>query len=251
MTSRPGTSLVPVLAAVALVLTGCGSVEPGNNDAGASSGAATAPDREAEGAPEVSCAPDSAAVSAAAAIGKADVDGDGTADRVRATGPGGTCGDLLVANVGDRLLTSPLPDGPPVTGAYAVDLPGRDGQLLVTRADHPRGGYQLRVYAADADDLVELRPEGQPLVPFLATDVEENPFSVDCAPDGLVLTRAVAHEPVGVIPAWDVQRTVYTVDGSSVTAGPTREIADNVLPAQLSRRYPALVAHSAFADCRA
>ena len=60
--------------------------------------------------------------------------------------------------------------------------PVSDGQLLVTRADHPRGGYQLRVYAADGR---RARPsstvDGQPLVPFVATDVQEHP-SASTAP---------------------------------------------------------------------
>ncbi len=254
MSSSTGTSLSAALRAVAgpvvlagvlvAALAGCGSAEPAGTAQDATSGLG------ADGG-TASCAPDSAVVRAAARLTEADLDGDGTPDEVRVTGPGGECGDLLVATVGEESLTVPLADGPAVTGGYAVALPGRDGQLLVTSADHPRGGYQLRVYAAGEEGLVELRTDAGTLVPFVATDVEEHPFSVECTDGGVVLTEAVTHEPVGVVAAWDVQRTSYTVEGTTVTAGPTDEIADNVLPGQLGRRYPDLVRHSAFAGCRA
>ena len=117
-------------------------------------------------------------------------------------------------------------------------MPGREGALLVTRQDHPRGGFQLRLYAAGPDELVELKTDDGPLVPFVAPDVQERPLSVDCADGGVVLTEAVAHKPPGVIFAWDIQRTTYAVEGGEVTAGETEEIADNVLPAQLRRSTP-------------
>ena len=121
----------------------------------------------------------------------------------------------------------------------------------MTRADHPRGGYQLRVYAASADELTELKVDGQPLLPFVASDVQEHPWSIDCSADGLVFTEAVAHEPIGVVPAWDIKQTTYVVDGTSVTKGATKEIADNVLAQDLEAKYPDLVKHSAFTSCRA
>ena len=51
-------------------------------------------------------------------------------------------------------------------------------------SEHPRGGYQLRVYAADGEALTELEVDGQPLVPFVATDVAGAPVSVDCGDEG-------------------------------------------------------------------
>ena len=56
---------------------------------------------------------------------------------------------------------------------------------------------------------------------------------------------------MGVVAAWDVQRTTYTLEDGKVTAGPTEEVADNVLPKQLAGKYPDLVEHAAFASCRA
>jgi len=141
--------------------------------------------------------------------------------------------------------------GPPLSKAFAVEVPGREGALLVTRQDHPRGGFQLRLYAAGSDELVELRTDDGPLLPFVALDVQEHPLSVDCADGGVVVTEAVAHKPPGVMFAWDIQRTTYAVEGGEVTAGETEEIADNVLPAQLKSKYPDLVDYSAFKSCRA
>ena len=51
--------------------------------------------------------------------------------------------------------------------------------------------------------------------------------------------------------AWDVRRTAYTLtDGGKLTAGPEKEIKDNVLPAQLTKEWPDLVGQTAFASCR-
>ena len=66
-----------------------------------------------------------------------------------------------------------------------------------------------------------------------------------------MFTEAVAHEPVGIAPAWDIKQTTYAVDGTTVTKGATKEIADNVLPKDLEAKYPDLVKHSAFESCRA
>jgi hypothetical protein len=88
-------------------------------------------------------------------------------------------------------------------------------------------------------------------LPFLATDVQEHPLSIDCGEGGLVVTEAVAHEPVGVVAAWDIKRTTYVVDGLHLIPGATAEVADNVLPNQLASKYPDLVRHTAFTSCRA
>ena len=125
---------------------------------------------------------------------------------------------MVFAKVGEGFVHAQLPvGGPPVTKAFAVAVPGREGALLVTRQDHPRGGFQLSVYAAGPDGLVELKTDGHPIVPFVALDVQEHPLSVDCTDGGVVLTEAVAHKPAGVTAAWDIQRTTYAVDGGEVT----------------------------------
>ena len=235
-----------VLAAL-VVLAGCGSVE--QDSTGSSDPVESEPTSSAQVG---ECAVDSPEVTGARTLTSADLDGDGSREPVRLTGPGGECPDLLFAELGvGYVATDVKPGGPPVTTAFAVDVPGRDGELVVTSADHPRGGFQLRVYAAGDATLVELEHQGQALVPFVALDVQEHPLSVDCTDGGVVLTEAVPHEPVGVVFTWDVKRTTYAVDGTEVTAGPTEEIAGNVLPRQLEAKYPDLVKHTAFESCRA
>lgn len=240
-----GARLALPLAALLLV-AGCGSEEP------------SSPGKSGSDVPVKvgQCPVDSPAVSSARTVATADLDGDGRDETVKLTGPDGDCPDLLFARLGEAYVSAQLEvDGPPLTTAFAVEVPGGDGALLVTRQDHPRGGFQLRVYVADDGKLVELNVDDHPLVPFVALDVEEHPMSVDCADGGVVLTEAVAHEPVGVMFAWDVKRTSYAIDGTGVTpgvtAGPTEEIADNVLPKQLRSKYPDLVRHAMFTSCRA
>ncbi|MEO7449278.1 MAG: hypothetical protein ABI336_13480, partial [Humibacillus sp.] len=183
--------------------------------------------------------------------GAVDVDGDGTSEAVVVVPESACGGPSLQAGYGEDspLVTLPA-DEPPVTQIFGVRVPGRAGELVVTRSTHPRGGFQLRVYAAEGARLVELERGSEPLVPFVATDVQEHPLSVGCAESALVVTEAVAHEPAGIAYAWDVRRTAYALDEVTLTAGPTREIADNVLPAQLARRWADLVDHTAFAGCR-
>lgn len=243
---RPIAMKTAAIVAALLVLAGCGSADQGSGKSEESGGTGATPPSTVGG-----CAADDPQVTGARPVTKADLDGDGTADQVKLTADGGDCGNTLFAKLGEGYVATAIQaDEPPITSAYAVALPGREGQLFVTKADHPRGGYQLRVYAADADSLEELTYRENPLVPFVALDVPEHPFSIDCAEDGLVLTEAVPHEPVGVVAAWDIQRTTYAVEGTTVTASPPTEVADNVLPQDLDAKYPDLAKHSAFASCR-
>jgi hypothetical protein len=236
----------PLMSVAALLLlAGCGSAAPSTGDSSAgTSGSSVAKVGQ--------CPADSPAVSSARTIASLDLDGDGQGDEVKLTNADGDCPDLLFVKHGDAFVSAQLPVGePPLSTAYGVNVPGRNGELLVTRQDHPRGGFQLRVYAAGPDDLAELKVNGHSLVPFIALDVQEHPLSVDCTSGGVVVVEAVAHQPSGVAFAWDIKQTSYSLDGTAVTAGPTKEIADNVLPAQLDAKYPDLVKHTAFKSCRA
>jgi hypothetical protein len=174
--------------------------------------------------------------------------GCGSADEPDAGSTGGSAESSAPAP--SPTGTPSLPGEPPVTSTFDISVPGLADPLLVTRQDHPRGGFQLRVFAAEDGSWKELEVDGHSLVPFVATDVQEQPLSVDCAKGAIVVTRAVAHEPAGIAFAWDVQRTSYAVQGSQVTAGETEEVADNVLPKQLPTTYPGLGKHEAFTSCR-
>jgi hypothetical protein len=247
------TRLAPVALAV-LLLSACGSAgqRSGGAEDGTSGGSASS---TSAGTVAGSCGADDPAfdraLDQARTLTKADLEGDGTAEPVRLTAPGGACGNILLAT-GKGTYAVHLPAGEPlVRSAYAVQVPGRAGQLVVTRSEHPRGGFQLRVYAPSGRAMAELKRGTEPLVPFVATDVQEQPLSIDCREGGFVVTQAVAHEPSGVIFAWDVRRTTYALaDDATLTAGPEKEIKDNVLPAQLTKEWPDLVGHTAFASCR-
>ena len=234
-----------MLLAAVLFFASCGSEEPTGSGSGAEKSEPT-PARVGQ------CPVDSPAVVSARTIATADLDGDGKDDAIKLTAPDGDCANVVFAKLGEGFADAQMPvGGPPLSKAFAIEVPGREGALLVTRQDHPRGGFQLRLYAAGPDELVELKADDHPLVPFVALDVQERPLSVDCADGGVVLTEAVAHKPPGVMFTWDIQRTTYAVEGSEVTVGETKEIADNVLPAQLEAKYPELVDYSAFKSCRA
>ena len=184
---------------------------------------------------------------------RADLDGDGRPERVdylsSSPCPGGP---LLTATVDDLPVAAELADDLPVApgGIAAIRVPGRKGDLVLVEQQHPRGGFQARLFGYAGGRLAELTVEGRPLFEFIATDVLTTPTAATCADHGFVVTQARAHEPVGVMAAWDVFRTTYTVDGNAVTKGATTEIADNVLDAELRRRYGDLVDHDFFADCR-
>ena len=253
---RPVTAVTAGVLLGAVVLTGCGSRTSGGSTSGTASSPSapsTSADPSTSGSPSASptgCASGQGTPGAGPAATGLDLDGDGTREDVTLlTSP---CGVDLVSLSGSRSWSVALAaDEPPVQQVYGVRVPGRRAELVVTRASHPRGGFQLRVYAAQGSRLVELRRGSETLLPFVATDVQEHPYSVTCGRDALVVTEAVAHEPAGVIAAWDVRRTTNALgSGADVTAGPTREVADNVLPAALRRDWRGLVRHDAFAGCR-
>ncbi len=237
-----------VATCTGVLLSACGAAqvddqgEPGNGGGDALSGSTSVG----------GCAADSAVVQDARTLTTADLDGDGAEEDVRITASGGECPNVLFAQVGDSFATGQIDtNAPPVSAAFAVSVPEVAADLLVTRQQHPRGGFQIRVFTLDEDTLVEVRDGDSPLVKFIATDVQEHPLSIDCTDGGLVLTEAVAHEPRGVMFAWDVRRTTYAVAPGAVSRESSEEIADNVLPAQLPRKFPQLVKYSMFESCRA
>ncbi len=236
------------LVATALLAVGCGSAE---RSADTTAGATPSADGTSETVSTVgSCPVDSPAVTSARAVTQADLNGDGESEQVKLTRPDGDCPNLLFAALEDGHVSAQLETGPPVAEAYGVEVPGREGDLVVTRQNHPRGGFQTRIYAVTGETMSELKVDGQLLVPFVALDVEERPLSVDCIEGGVVLTEAVAHEPSGAKYAWDIKRTSYTLEGGEVTAGPSEEIADNVPPKDLATKYPELTKYVMFPSCR-
>ncbi|WP_123389937.1 hypothetical protein [Nocardioides aurantiacus] len=251
--------LAPTVTAVVLaVLAGCGSSpaqDAGGAGAGSSGSDSPSPSRPsvATASPRVGeCGARDGAVRDATALARADLDGDGGADQVRVTAPDAAgCPSTVFAELADGFLVAPVDDGLPVTAGFGVRLTGTDADLLVTEQQHPRGGTRTRVYAAADGALAELvDPDGNPVVPFVATDTPPAPVSVTCTGDGIAVTEAVAHEPAGVMFTWDVRRTTYAVTAGRAERTGSEEIADNVLPGQLRKRFPELARAEVLADCR-
>jgi hypothetical protein len=183
-----------------------------------------------------------------------DLDGDGAGDAIRidAAPLDGNCRDAVVADVGDKEVVAPLEYGLPVEsgGLVGIRVPGRIGELLLITAHHPRGGFQAVLYGFSDGRLEELTVGNSGIFPFIATDATTDPISATCTGNGFEVTTARAHQPIGVVPAWDVFRTAYTVDGNTVTKGAPSKVADNVLDKELHRTYRPLTRYSLFANCR-
>jgi hypothetical protein len=184
---------------------------------------------------------------------RADLDGDGAAEPVSFSPPSGECPGTLTSpslepDAGPILDWDPQPTP---RDASVVRIPGRSGDLVVLLEQHARGGFQVHLFGYAGGTLEELLVDGTPIFPFVATDVPSTPLGATCTADGFEVTEARAHQPVGVVPAWDVDRTSYSVDGNTITEGATTEIADNVLDEQLRTQYRSLVQHSLFENCRA
>jgi hypothetical protein len=181
-----------------------------------------------------------------------DLDGDGAADPVMWSPASGDCPGALSSSV-EGLEAAPTlawDPQPSARDASVVAFPGRAGDVLVLLQQHPRGGFQAHLYGYADDKLEELQVDGKPIFPFVATDTTSTPLSAACTAGGFEVTEAVAHQPIGVVPAWDIVVTAYTVDGNAVTKGDRHEVADNVLDNQLEAKYPALLKYRLFTNCR-
>jgi hypothetical protein len=178
------------------------------------------------------------------ALAKVDLDGDGTPEDVQAQATG-KCPGAVAAEVGGNVVSAEIDDAPPVTSVFGVSLTGRAGHLAVTRQDHPRGGYQLRVFALAGKTLVELQDGGKPLVPFVATDTRPISATVDCQGASIVVNEAV----VGSGGLWEVRRTTYTVDGGTARRAGSELAASKLSPKRVDQLLSA--GRAVFPSCRA
>jgi hypothetical protein len=219
------------------LLAGCGDDGPATGGTTGTAPAVACPAARADGVPVV----------------KADLDGDGTAETVEYLPPTASCGAQLAATVAGQRSVTALDEEIPVRPdeSFAIAVPGRSGQIAVVMQVHPRGGFQVQLLGWSTAGLSTFNVDDAPVFPFVATDTDPTPFGARCVPRGIEIDQAVRHEPVGVVPAWDIRRTRYTFNGTSTTAGPTQEIADNVLEKQLRTEHRDLVRHELFTDCRA
>jgi hypothetical protein len=229
----------------AAVLGGCAQAAPGGTGPGSGDSAST------ELFP--GCRSGTAAVRRADPVARADLDGDGRAETVRATGPrAGGCGDALVVTVqGSTSGVRLAPGGVDPGSIRVVQPPGHDGRLIfVTGRAHPRGGFQPHLVGLAHGMLEEVTVAGEPLLPFVATDGGGQPASADSTTDGGVATlTASTHEPPGIVLAWDLRRTRYTLQGTAARRVSSRMVATAVADPVLRREHPELYRPTFFAGC--
>lgn len=153
----------------------------------------------------------------------------------------GPCGGGLVAGLDAGVAGHDVSglDLDPTT-AEVVTLDGGATLLRIDGEGHPRGGFQLHLFAV-ADGVAEVRVDGAPLVPFVATDGGAAPAAVRCGPDGTVqLLRATTSKPPGVVLAWDVHRTTYRIRGSEAVEVGTEQVRDHTADPLLHEQMPEL-----------
>jgi predicted small lipoprotein YifL len=232
------TTIVAMTVATLLSAAGCGQQ-------GGTSPKAGPPTADKVG----SCATSSSSVLHALPVYQAiDLDHDGGGETLSVTRPDSTCPNVMFAQVHGDFASLDLKGVQlDLKTARRVIVPGRDSDLMAIREVHPRGGFQVHLYGYADGRLAEVTtPEGDRVVPFVATDTRGGYVSASCTDGGLVVRQAVAHKPPGVVFAWDVEQVSYQLDGTTATPGKKREVKDNVLDARLAKDYPELVGREMF-----
>ena len=185
-------------------------------------------------------------------VAKADLEGKGQPSTVRLAGSGaGPCADRLLADGGGWADVGGLDLVP--KQATVVHLQGADAPelVLLSAKPHPRGGWQPHLFGSGGETgLTEVTSEGRPVVPFVATDGGAPPMTATCTPDGgIALLTAVAHEPPGVILAWDVTETTYTLKEGRAQATGSKLVEEAAADPLLRKERPELFDGSLFANC--
>lgn len=186
-------------------------------------------------------------------VARADLTGDGHPSPVRLTassGPGPCAHRLLArggawADVGGLDLVARKATTVHLRGPGAPDL------VLVYAKPHPRGGSQPHVFGAGGDaGLVEITSGGRPVVPFVATDGGNPPMTATCTPGGgIAVLTGKAHQPPGIILAWDVTETSYDIKGGHAVETGSRLVQKAAADPLLRKYHPELFDGSLFASC--
>jgi hypothetical protein len=230
-------ALAVVLAA--LVVAGCGSDSGSNPTQATGYRGCTASDVAGHGK----------------VVARADLDGAGGAETVRLIGASDRrCGNSLVAVVDGRLVGTDVSRLRLVPKrGHVVHLHGKASAdlVLLWSQPHPRGGSQPHLFGLrDSGRLAEVTLDGRPVLPFVATDGGGSPMTATCTGSGgIAVFTAVAHQPPGIVLAWDVTRTTYDVrDGRAVAAG-SAMVEEAAADPALRRSRPELFSGKLFVDC--
>jgi hypothetical protein len=195
---------------------------------------------------------------------------DGPAIRVP-TGGGGTvtvklptsgpCGGGLVARVPGGVAGLDVgeldldPSSAEVVRLSGAESPGEPVALLrVDGGVHPRGGFQPHLFVVTdrpTASVQEATVDGEPLLPFVATDGGAAPMTATCTDDGgVALLTATTSEPPGVILAWDVERTTFHIPAPGSVSSATAQVEDHIADPLLRKKVPELFEPGAlFANC--
>lgn len=186
------------------------------------------------------------------AVAKADLDGDGQVSTVRLTVSGsGPCAHRLLAEGGASADVGGLDLVPKPAKVVHLRGPGAPDLVLLSARPHPRGGSQPHLFGAGgAGGVAEVTVDGRPVLPFVATDGGAPPMTATCTPDGgIAVLTGKAHQPPGIILAWDVTETSYELKGGRAVETGSRLVYKAVADPLLRKDHPELFDRSLFADC--
>ena len=179
--------------------------------------------------------------------------GDGTVS-VKLPTSGACAGGLVVRVEGGvaGLDVSGLDLDPSTAQVVRLDgsASGSGALLRVDGGMHPRGGFQPHLFLVSGS-VQELTVDGQPLLPFIATDGGMAPMTAACTDDGgLAVFTATTSEPPGVVLAWDVERTTYDVSVAGAVQTGTEQLEDHIADPLLRKDMPELFEPGAlFGNC--
>ncbi len=233
-------------SALALVLAGCGSGTESQDPASTS-----APDVRLFG----DCNADDPALDDADVIAQADIDGVAAMNEIAyvPADAGGPCANALFTTFDGEPSALPLGDMTlDPASVEVVQLQGTERQLLMIRGEpHPRGGYMLHLFGGADGKLGEVLADGHPVVGFVATDGGAPPATATCTADGGLATfTATTDKPPGVMLAWDVHQTTYSLDGNTAEEVSTEQVEDAAADPILRDEKPELFdPEDYFADC--
>ena len=201
------------------------------------------------------CSADDPALSGATVIAEADVDGSGAMNEIayvsgKSDGP---CANALFTTFdGDPSAMSMAGTPLDVDSVDVLELSGTGRQLLMVREQaHPRGGYMVHLFGGADGEFGEVLARGKPVVGFVATDGGMPPGTATCTDVGGIATvTAVTHEPPGIVLAWDVTRTTYSLDGNTAEQTSSVQVQTAAADPTLREQDPQLFdPEGYFADC--
>jgi hypothetical protein len=187
-------------------------------------------------------------------VAEADIDGSGASNEIAYVDAdaGAPCANALFTTFDGEPSAVPLEEAPDLDSIEVVQLRDTDRQLLMLRGEpHPRGGYVLHLFGGAEGQIGEILAQGEPLLGFVATDGGAAPATATCTPDGgIAELTAKTHQPPGVVLAWDVSRTTYSLDGNTARQTSTEQVEEAAADPILRDEMPQLFDPQGYlADC--